>query len=88
MFRLIRSGAEGNRTPDLLDAIEALSQLSYDPEGAPHVARTFRSVNAHTVTGAAARGGAPRSDARRESRGKLRVSSRVRSKPWNVARSC
>ena len=51
MFRLIRSGAEGNRTPDLLDAIEALSQLSYDPEGAPHVARTFRSVNAHTVTG-------------------------------------
>jgi hypothetical protein len=26
-------GAEGNRTPDLLDAIEALSQLSYDPWG-------------------------------------------------------
>ena len=24
-------GAEGNRTPDLLNAIEALYQLSYDP---------------------------------------------------------
>ncbi len=24
-------GAEGNRTPDLLNAIEALSQLSYNP---------------------------------------------------------
>jgi len=25
------SGAEGNRTPDLLNAIQALSQLSYGP---------------------------------------------------------
>ena len=25
-------GAEGNRTPDLLNAIQALSQLSYSPE--------------------------------------------------------
>ena len=25
-------GAEGNRTPDLLNAIQALSQLSYNPE--------------------------------------------------------
>ncbi len=25
-------GAEGNRTPDLLNAIQALSQLSYGPE--------------------------------------------------------
>jgi hypothetical protein len=26
-------GAEGNRTPDLLNAIQALSQLSYGPAG-------------------------------------------------------
>ncbi len=26
-----KTGAEGNRTPDLLNAIEALYQLSYDP---------------------------------------------------------
>ncbi len=26
------SGAEGNRTPDLLNAIQALSQLSYGPD--------------------------------------------------------
>ena len=26
-----RHGAEGNRTPDLLNAIQALSQLSYGP---------------------------------------------------------
>ena len=26
-----RSGAEGSRTPDLLNAIQALSQLSYSP---------------------------------------------------------
>jgi hypothetical protein len=26
------SGAEGDRTPDLLSAIQALSQLSYSPE--------------------------------------------------------
>src|SRR5262249_59873612 len=29
-----RSGAEGDRTPDLLDAIQALSQLSYGPRDA------------------------------------------------------
>ena len=29
-----RDGGEGNRTPDLLNAIQALSQLSYAP-GAP-----------------------------------------------------
>ena len=27
----ITGGAEGNRTPDLLNAIQALSQLSYSP---------------------------------------------------------
>src|SRR5438128_11796740 len=31
--RGIVSGAEGARTPDLLGAIQALSQLSYSPEG-------------------------------------------------------
>ena len=29
-----RDGAEGNRTPDLLNAIQALSQLSYGPNSA------------------------------------------------------
>ena len=29
--RLFYGGAEGNRTPDLLNAIQALSQLSYNP---------------------------------------------------------
>ena len=28
-------GAEGNRTPDLLNAIQALSQLSYGPGAEP-----------------------------------------------------
>ena len=28
----ITGGAEGNRTPDLLNAIQALSQLSYGPD--------------------------------------------------------
>jgi hypothetical protein len=28
-----RDGGEGNRTPDLLNAIQALSQLSYAPHG-------------------------------------------------------
>ena len=28
---LVEGGAEGNRTPDLFNAIEALSQLSYSP---------------------------------------------------------
>ena len=30
-WRLLVSGAEGDRTPDLLSAIQALSQLSYGP---------------------------------------------------------
>src|SRR5690606_7536819 len=30
-FEAARHGAEGNRTPDLLNAIQALSQLSYGP---------------------------------------------------------
>ena len=30
-----RDGAEGNRTPDLLNAIQALSQLSYGPNPSP-----------------------------------------------------
>ncbi len=31
-WRRSKSGAEGNRTPDLCSAIAALSQLSYGPE--------------------------------------------------------
>jgi hypothetical protein len=30
------SGAEGSRTPDLLNAIQALSQLSYGPKPTTH----------------------------------------------------
>ena len=30
-YRLTADGGEGNRTPDLLNAIQALSQLSYAP---------------------------------------------------------
>jgi hypothetical protein len=32
MMYCFTGGAEGNRTPDLLNAIQALSQLSYGPE--------------------------------------------------------
>jgi hypothetical protein len=32
LFCGITGGAEGNRTPDLLNAIQALSQLSYGPD--------------------------------------------------------
>ena len=31
----MKSGAEGSRTPDLLNAIQALSQLSYGPNALP-----------------------------------------------------
>ena len=31
-FLFLIGGAEGNRTPDLLNAIQALSQLSYNPK--------------------------------------------------------
>ncbi len=31
-WRVLVSGAEGSRTPDLLSAIQALSQLSYGPK--------------------------------------------------------
>ena len=43
------SGAEGNRTPDLLNAIQALSQLSYGP-----VTNFRRPCNPETRGGAAA----------------------------------
>ncbi len=32
-YRVENGGAEGNRTPDLVNAIHALSQLSYSPNG-------------------------------------------------------
>ncbi len=38
MIPLIFGGAEGDRTPDLLNAIQALSQLSYNP------LRVFKNV--------------------------------------------
>ena len=36
-------GAEGDRTPDLLSAIQALSQLSYSPESRSDLNRSGRS---------------------------------------------
>jgi hypothetical protein len=49
------SGAEGNRTPDLLNAIQALSQLSYSPGSvgprSPDRIDTTRIVKKHCVTG-------------------------------------
>ncbi len=35
MIDLFFGGAKGSRTPDLLNAIQALSQLSYGPEILP-----------------------------------------------------
>ncbi|GEM_PF-3936148 len=35
-FQSLFGGATGNRTPDLLNAIQALSHLSYDPTGEKH----------------------------------------------------
>ena len=37
------SGPERDRTADLLDAIQALSQLSYQPESSPSPARRTRT---------------------------------------------
>ena len=51
MAREWQSGAEGSRTLDLLNAIQALSQLSYgptggkNPSGAGHIARGRERVN-------------------------------------------
>ena len=36
-------GAEGNRTPDLLNAIQALSQLSYSPTGRRKIRNLLRA---------------------------------------------
>ena len=58
-------GAEGSRTPDLLNAIQALSQLSYGPE----TANFTRPV--HT-TGAATSDAVPRTLDRRETRSTTR----------------
>ena len=46
------SGAEGNRTPDLLNAIQALSQLSYGPR----IAQTRFSQEANGADGTRTRG--------------------------------
>ena len=37
-------GDEGDRTPDLLTASQALSQLSYTPEGSPHYEDVFHRM--------------------------------------------
>lgn len=38
-------GAEGDRTPDLVIANDALSQLSYGPKGALPIGERFRCCN-------------------------------------------
>jgi hypothetical protein len=42
------SGAEGNRTPDLLNAIQALSQLSYGPRARPQASVSARAIRTGT----------------------------------------
>ena len=39
---LPKSGPEGNRTPDLLNAIQALYQLSYEPQQTNRTKRLLR----------------------------------------------
>ena len=41
-------GGEGNRTPDLLNAIQALSQLSYAPAAVTVDLRSFRPLVRHS----------------------------------------
>ena len=41
---VLTGGAEGNRTPDLLNAIQALSQLSYTPIGESYSNRFRRKM--------------------------------------------
>src|SRR5256712_12350682 len=44
-------GAEGARTPDLLGAIQALSQLSYSPaRGLKLTTQTYKKKASHTLT--------------------------------------
>jgi hypothetical protein len=45
-FSLLFGGAREDRTPDLLNAIQALSHLSYDPTGEKHraVAAAMRGI--------------------------------------------
>ena len=45
-YHRFTGGAEGNRTPDLLNAIQALYQLSYGPTGGcgHHLARMKRRI--------------------------------------------
>src|SRR6478752_8515716 len=45
------SGGEGNRTPDLLNAIQALSQLSYAPGPLGNTKLTFPSGTAKNSRG-------------------------------------
>ena len=45
------SGGEGNRTPDLLNAIQALSQLSYAPGALGNAKLTFPSGTAKNSRG-------------------------------------
>jgi hypothetical protein len=40
-------GVEGDRTPDLMNAIHALSQLSYDPLAVSPRRANFESIEIH-----------------------------------------
>jgi hypothetical protein len=46
-----RGGAGGNRTPDLLNAIQALSQLSYGPTRSPRLTRRSGGVKGLRAAG-------------------------------------
>ena len=45
----VGSGAEGSRTPDLLSAIQALSQLSYGPDSREHGRDRIRTCDLYDV---------------------------------------
>ena len=69
MYDFFESGARGTRTPDLLGAIQALSQLSYSPEDPPTVSR-FRAGDARIRSASPSRVGV--------AAGRRRVAGRAR----------
>jgi len=48
-FGFMAYGAMGIRTPDLLNAIEALYQLSYDPLSKPNKLRKLHNAITHSL---------------------------------------
>ena len=52
---LSQNGGEGNRTPDLVNAIHALSQLSYSPRARRNLPPRYTAVKTQCVDGVRAR---------------------------------